>query len=462
MKANKIILDGETLIDLTTDTVTESDVANGKTFHKANGERAVGTFSLSINGIIKQYKVEAGENISTGDFVEFITKFGGGTLAISPIYAFDLGNNRLVLFTNSKVSILKVSGSDVIVESSKDLETIHRDHIVSATLTEGNVVFILSGLPDNTSDLRVGAIQINGNEIVEYNSIIAYADLDWVWADVMSVDEGKALIAYKYYSESEYNLCCRVVEFKNESISVGSMECVNTSEYTDAYITVLNPSTAISFIQTAQNTTSKVFRRCAVITINGTSIVYSTVTFSDIYNINQALALSSDLCVVKTSISVISVQVTKNLSTYSVTTQASQSIEIPENCEMLNAYKLSESKIVIFFRHKTFQTLHATVYGVSKAIISEGTATNIVTVSASINSVSALDGNTAVVFYEDINGGTSRYATLTVDNTNISADSTQSGIYVKKATTKSHYVGVANTSGVGGETVDVYEVETKE
>lgn len=40
MKANKIILNGDTLIDLTEDTVTETDVVEGKTFHKSNGEHS--------------------------------------------------------------------------------------------------------------------------------------------------------------------------------------------------------------------------------------------------------------------------------------------------------------------------------------------------------------------------------------------------------------------------------------
>lgn len=41
---NKVIYGGQTLIDLTQDTATESDVVKGKTFHKADGSQAVGTF----------------------------------------------------------------------------------------------------------------------------------------------------------------------------------------------------------------------------------------------------------------------------------------------------------------------------------------------------------------------------------------------------------------------------------
>lgn len=43
MAHNKVIFDGTTLIDLTGDTATASDVASGKTFHLANGNSATGT-----------------------------------------------------------------------------------------------------------------------------------------------------------------------------------------------------------------------------------------------------------------------------------------------------------------------------------------------------------------------------------------------------------------------------------
>ena len=45
MAINKIQIDGNTLIDLSTDTAVEADVASGKTFHKADGTLAIGTAS---------------------------------------------------------------------------------------------------------------------------------------------------------------------------------------------------------------------------------------------------------------------------------------------------------------------------------------------------------------------------------------------------------------------------------
>lgn len=47
MKANKITLNKEVLIDLTQDTAVEEDVATGKTFHKADGSVGVGTAELA-------------------------------------------------------------------------------------------------------------------------------------------------------------------------------------------------------------------------------------------------------------------------------------------------------------------------------------------------------------------------------------------------------------------------------
>ena len=45
MAVNKVVYGGNTLIDLTSDTATASDVAQGKTFHLADGTQATGTAS---------------------------------------------------------------------------------------------------------------------------------------------------------------------------------------------------------------------------------------------------------------------------------------------------------------------------------------------------------------------------------------------------------------------------------
>ena len=51
---NKVVVDGTTLIDLTSDTAIASDVAQGKYFHLASGERVVGTATGGGGGGIYQ------------------------------------------------------------------------------------------------------------------------------------------------------------------------------------------------------------------------------------------------------------------------------------------------------------------------------------------------------------------------------------------------------------------------
>lgn len=62
---NKIIYGNETLIDLTSDTATASDVAVGKIFHLASGVQATGTFVASLS------KATATTSDSTGRTVSF-------------------------------------------------------------------------------------------------------------------------------------------------------------------------------------------------------------------------------------------------------------------------------------------------------------------------------------------------------------------------------------------------------
>ena len=47
---NKVVVDGVTLIDLTSDTAVAADVAQGKYFHLASGQRVAGTGAIGIDG----------------------------------------------------------------------------------------------------------------------------------------------------------------------------------------------------------------------------------------------------------------------------------------------------------------------------------------------------------------------------------------------------------------------------
>jgi hypothetical protein len=62
MGANKIILNGKPLLDLTGDTVTEADVRIGVTFHKRNGEEAQGTYVAPQAPQTQEKSISVSEN----------------------------------------------------------------------------------------------------------------------------------------------------------------------------------------------------------------------------------------------------------------------------------------------------------------------------------------------------------------------------------------------------------------
>lgn len=78
MKANKFTINGEVKLDLTQDTVTENDVAEGKTFHKADGSEAVGVAQFGGGGgnadlrsleVTNNGTYKASENLSSDKIV---------------------------------------------------------------------------------------------------------------------------------------------------------------------------------------------------------------------------------------------------------------------------------------------------------------------------------------------------------------------------------------------------------
>lgn len=62
MAASKIVINGETKIDLTEDTVTAASVANGITFHLPNGTKATGTLAF-----VTYYTGSTDPSASTGN-----------------------------------------------------------------------------------------------------------------------------------------------------------------------------------------------------------------------------------------------------------------------------------------------------------------------------------------------------------------------------------------------------------
>lgn len=128
---NKVVYGGNTLIDLTADTVTAADVASGKTFHLANGTQGIGTAS----GGVTQGKISSQTSVSSSSlsfaglqgepisFVVYINAIQGaswinysGSAEYRTLFIYYDGTDRYTIaaYTDAmNPAIVRTNGSDI-------------------------------------------------------------------------------------------------------------------------------------------------------------------------------------------------------------------------------------------------------------------------------------------------------------------------------------------------------------
>lgn len=115
---NKVIYDGNTLIDISDTTASESDVAQGVVFYKADGTRSVGTMSAGAYSFVGM--VVSGTNLTTEASVQAI--YGSGTswtlissVMLSSEHVF---GNGLALGLSNGASMLGLGRNSVSVNNN--------------------------------------------------------------------------------------------------------------------------------------------------------------------------------------------------------------------------------------------------------------------------------------------------------------------------------------------------------
>lgn len=119
MAVNKVIYDGNTLMDLTGDTVTPETLAEGQTAHAASGERIVGTMPTDVvrygeQTLTEAQQAQARENIG-------ITSVGGGE-----VFAV--------------IANIVENGADIAISSAS-----HTFAEISSAIAEGKNVILKAG-----------------------------------------------------------------------------------------------------------------------------------------------------------------------------------------------------------------------------------------------------------------------------------------------------------------------------
>lgn len=442
MKANKIIINDEVLIDLTSDTATESDVASGKTFHKADGNIAVGTAissdGLSINGIVREYEILAGENVSAGDFVEFVAKWAAGeyyTGKVSSLSACRLDNNRvLVVCGDGYAMVLTLGGVNIHVGTPKYFVDTSISGIPSVcALSDSKAVVTYSDNSSGSKSLYSAVLTITGTAIT-VGSQIKFGYHGSLHSSCTLTDS-KVLTLDYYGSYATEHVDTSVLTVDGTTITRGNSIEVYDGKASYCSVCKLTDSKAVAIIGSS----------AYVLSIDGTKIsvgsrtaLSSTVKHPSVCRLTDGKALIAyhgDTNVCANILTISGTTITKGTETV-----------IKEGAATyISVAALTEDKALVSYDGS------AIILSIDDTVINAGTPTAF-NASGGSKITLPFSTNSALIVYAD---GTGKYASLSIDGTTITIDAA-SGTYVRPATSNLHNVGVAKTAGTEGETIEVF------
>ena len=195
---NKVVVDGTTLIDLTADTVTAADVAQGKTFHLPSGAPATGTATGGAGGSVYQdadgYLVLAEDGSSVT--VEALSVTANGTYTAPTGRAY------------SPVTVNVSGGGDTwswMGRNPVKLATMPKEHSTFRDLRFHNWTWSTSQSTHRAAQMYANSV--SGINLIDYDVVLVYkvyVHYDYGdWTPVAAVSE--SAFVGEYYGSTYYN-----------------------------------------------------------------------------------------------------------------------------------------------------------------------------------------------------------------------------------------------------------------
>lgn len=403
---------------------------------------------VAINGIIEQYKVNAGATVNAGDFVEFVSKYKSGTFcaySVSYVSACKLDDSRvfIVYIRNSTMEAVVLTIDNGVTSVGTPV-TISGTSYVSVTALSSNTV-VVSYVQGTNSEATAIAIKIDVTTITAGESVyLDYMNISQTKA--VALTENKALIAFRYtrYNNDPKNYAV-VVTVDDTTITKGTVVLLQNSgdfdiialdeshlffvaegnDYISGYILTINDTTIIS--TSGFGLASGFYPKCTLLDTNKVLVAFCS------SSISRAIIATVEFGENN--------QITRGTSSYEFSTAY-----FDNNGEVV---ALNKNKALVIYGNEG----KCTILTIDGETITVGTEADFDANTVSHTSLLAFSENSALVVY---NNSTGAFAGLTIDGDTITVNTTESGTFVQPATSRLHNVGVAKTSGAEGETVEVY------
>lgn len=426
---------------------------------------------LAINGIIEQYKVNAGATVNAGDFVEFVTKLAGTSVPLisstNCLDACKIDDDRvLFVFCDSsdvgEAVVLTFESNDIT--ASNNTKVFHRGKIRRAKLSlmSENKAIVVYYDVDNSCTSSV-ILTIDGNAIVAGSKTVLSDGQSG--QSIVALSETKAVAAYRI--GDNFEAVVLTVDGMNITVGTSAVFYVGgTSAYPIRNILHrLDESNAL-VVYTSYTKVS-----AAVLTVDGTNItVGASVTIrsgTDKPAVFSSVKLNNTKFLVvytlMTNTSTLYFAVVLSVDGANITYGDSYSIHTSKNdaANDNSMVALSESKALIVYddfdtstKHYTY---HASVLTVDGTSVSAGTSATVMPDSdlkSTFYSLILLPENKARFIQADYGKAPSFFDLLINDTTVIPVETT----FAQPATSRDFTGGLAKTGGAEGETVDVYVV----
>lgn len=142
---NKVVYNGQTLIDLTADTAIASDVATGKYFHLATGERVQGTSTLDSD--------TSDANATAGEILSGKTAYVNGNKITG-----SMPNNGATNVTVSSVSGASIPAGYSDGSAKAVLDSASASALSANNIRQGVTILGVEGTLSPEDDLTVGPV----------------------------------------------------------------------------------------------------------------------------------------------------------------------------------------------------------------------------------------------------------------------------------------------------------------
>ena len=425
----------------------------------------------NINGIIREYEVNAGANVNAGDFVEFVNKCGKGefhTAAINYLTACKLDNSRVLVAYSDEAngsygtaSVLTIADGSISRGPECVFNTKYTYHISVCALTDSKA--IIAYYTYNNNELGyVKTLSIDGSNIYT-NGGADFAESSVTGTAVVALNDSKAFLIYGYYASGayEYRSAARILTINGTSIPLGNTKIISSSECTFFSACALNESKVIFSYNYYNKSSSKHLLTLIAASIDGDT--FSIKSYS--MEAGEGSIHHSSVCALTNSKAIIAYSDFSNSACGSARTItiAGEGVSLGDpiifrssGTSWMSIAPLSESKVLVsYYGSAKVLTINGTAITAGNPFVFNPTETD--GTRGTYKTVIAFSDNSALVVFTDGSDirGIGAYASLSIDDSTIT-ENEASGTFVQPAKSNLHNVGVAKTAGAEGESVEVY------